>query len=142
VKIRQGFVSNSSSSSFIIPINNIPSSVEELQQKMYGSASEIVYMYDWRNELTMLDTKTLAEIVYRDMTEKAQIPTDELLKSIEEDWWEGEAIVDEVKQMMKTSNKKIIVLSYSDNDGKYFTQLEHSGIIESTFKGTVRVSQH
>jgi len=142
VKIRQGFVSNSSSSSFIIPINNIPSSVEELQQKMYGSASEIVYMYDWRNELTMLDTKTLAEIVYRDMTEKAQIPTDELLKSIEEDWWEGEAIVDEVKQMMKTSNKKIIVLSYSDNDGKYFTQLEHSGIIESTFKGAVRVSQH
>jgi hypothetical protein len=142
MKIRQGFVSNSSSSSFIIPINNIPSSVEELQQKMYGDASEIEYMYDWRNERTMLDTRTLAEIVYRDMTEKAQIPMDELLKSIEEDWWEGEATVDAVKQMMKTPNKKIIVLSYSDNDGKYFTQLEHSGIIESTFKGTVRVSQH
>jgi len=142
MKIRNGFVSNSSSSSFIIPINNIPSSVEELQQKMYGDASEIEYMYDRRNERTILDTRTLAEIVYRGMTEKAQIPMDELLKSIEEGWWEGEAIVDAVKQMMKTPNKKIIVLSYSDNDGKYFTQLEHSGIIESTFKGTVRVSQH
>jgi hypothetical protein len=142
MKIRNGFVSNSSSSSFIIPIENIPSSVEDLQQMMFGDVSDVEYMFNWDREKKMLDAKVMSEIVYKDMVRSNQKSIDDILRDTEDDWG-GDEIVDELKDMIKKyPDKKIIILSYSDNDGNYFTQLEHSGIIESTFKGSVKISQH
>jgi len=142
MKVRIGFVSNSSSSSFVIPLKDIPSSVEDLQQMMYGDASEVEYMYNWDNEDTRLDTRVLAEIVYKDITGAAELSAEEVFDMADEGW-SGSDVCDEIRDITKKyRDAKVIVLTYGDGDGKYFTQLEHSGIIESTFKGSVRVSQH
>ena len=142
MKVRIGFVSNSSSSSFVIPLKDIPSSVEDLQQMMYGDASEVEYMYNWDNEDTRLDTRVLAEIVYKDITGAAELSAEEVFDMADEGW-SGSDVCDEIRDITKKyRDAKVIVLTYGDGDGKYFKQLEHSGIIESTFKGSVRVSQH
>ena len=142
MKIRNGFVSNSSSSSFIIPIKDIPSSVEDLQEMMFGDASEIDYMYNWDDENVKLETRVMAEIVYKDIVESAALTTEELL-DIATDDWNGDEVCDGIRDIVERyPDTRVVSLTYGNGDGKYFTQLERSGIIESTFRGSVRISQH
>jgi hypothetical protein len=108
---------------------------------MYGNLSEIEYMYNWESDRSMLDTRTLAEIVYNDITRAYNAPPP--VDDDDDSLWEDDEVVYEKNRMMNIyPQRKVIEISYSDNDGKYFTQLEHSGIIESTFDGSVRISQH
>jgi len=46
MKVRNGFVSNSSSSSFIVAWNKKPESVEEVKNILFGDA-KTHYMYDY-----------------------------------------------------------------------------------------------
>jgi len=61
MKIRNGFVSNSSSSSFIVAFSKLPESAEELRQMMFGD-KELVASYD-----VPAKTADLAEIVFQDI---------------------------------------------------------------------------
>jgi len=63
MKIRSGFVSNSSSSSFIVGFSKIPTSPEELEALMFNGRTMINY-YD--DSMSSID---VAKIVFKDMTD-------------------------------------------------------------------------
>jgi len=61
VKIRTGFVSNSSSSSFVVAFDSIPESAHSLQTLLFGDARK------WEVYDDSVPTRTLAQIVWRDI---------------------------------------------------------------------------
>lgn len=67
MKIRNGFVSNSSSSSFIIEKSALPEdlSVETIKKVVFNNNSQVRYEYG--DEL--LDTDTLSSLIYRELEE-------------------------------------------------------------------------
>lgn len=68
MKIRTGFVSNSSSSSFIVAFDKVPESSEEMMQQLFGPAAkndEIVEVYD-----ASATQEQIAERVFSDCVEQ------------------------------------------------------------------------
>lgn len=61
VKVRNGFVTNSSSSSFVVTFDKIPENVGELQQLLFGD-KEAFGVYD-----RAFTTETLAKQVFNDL---------------------------------------------------------------------------
>jgi len=61
MKIRNGFVSNSSSSSFIVAFDEIPESADALQELLFGDTQELDVYGD------PVPTKTLAQVVWNDI---------------------------------------------------------------------------
>lgn len=73
MKIRNGFVSNSSSSSFLVAFPKVPKSIEELQQILFGNSEEFIHPYgDDKYYPKSYPVREIAEIVWGDM--KKQIP--------------------------------------------------------------------
>jgi len=65
MKIRSGFVSNSSSSSFIVYFKEVPKSKEELKKLLFGDRTE--YHYPYGTEF--FPTDVVADVVWKDMQE-------------------------------------------------------------------------
>lgn len=63
MKFRTGFVSNSSSSSFIVEFKEVPTSKEELQNQLFGDRKE--YHYPYGTEY--FSTDDVSAIVWQDM---------------------------------------------------------------------------
>jgi hypothetical protein len=98
VKIRTGFVSNSSSSSFVVAFKNIPKTVEELTEMLFGDEIFFVNPYGgWDSEdmrYTGRPSATLywpvqeiAEIVFKDMKKPAT--EQEVTETISCGWIDG-----------------------------------------------------
>ncbi len=74
MKIRSGFVSNSSSSSFIVAFEKLPESAEEIKQMLFGN-QEIVYCYD-----ECRSANDIAERVFQDFQEQPAPEFDALIE--------------------------------------------------------------
>ena len=68
MKTRNGFVSNSSSSSFIIALDKLPENAQEMHELLFNSSKEeMLQLYDFYDAISSFE---IAEIVFRDITSK------------------------------------------------------------------------
>ena len=170
MKIRSGYVSNSSSSSFVVVFPRKPKSVVDLRKMLFGDKTIYAYMTtNWQtNEKEAITTKKAAETVWADIkhqkrTQKNQIKTAKAVmrggvlvgyeggpefpqnmmqldkyrkeKQIFAEKIFSDVIINTRKRKLKTLNnepieEQIYIFSYADEDGSYFSALEHGGLFE------------
>lgn len=172
MKTRNGFVSNSSSSSFLVGFEKKPDSVEELRQLLYGDKQSFPgYGWDPKTQKTKAleySTLELADRVYKDMENSAtptqivrtladvsdwdnddySIPgdpqeSDFIIENPEDpynniDWVaygkaRAEAARNLVRESLGVEHEKLVwyLFHYSDEDGSFFSILEHDGTFEN-----------
>jgi len=159
MKIRNGFVSNSSSSSFVVAFPKKPESAEEVQEIMFGNTEcEAFDCYDYETTTT-----EIAEQVFKDI-KKATIK--DMAESLSHGWFSGRVDswektrdlswqnpkdrkkIDKIWKDCDEANEKIAgniikkfrkdnkgsffaVFHYGDSDGEFFCIMEHGGIFDS-----------
>ena len=166
MKIRQGFVSNSSSSSFIVAFpKGMEISSDNVQNYLFAD-QESITAFDW---IGTFSSKEIAEQVTRDM--KAQTPNaaeyiNEALtghlpgapdyesfrkrgadgKVNDYDWDAYDKASEKHRAAMAEKIKSefegmdIYTFKYSDNDGNFFCTMEHGGIFDNV--PHMKVSNH
>lgn len=172
MKIRDGFVSNSSSSSFIVALDRMPASKEELQQMFFGEETVYPNPYVWGNAPFGWPISQVVDTLWNDIQggpgplteeaafgiaesghlENADYPDypdydqDQTPESRQRAWDEFHAKRDKAsrkaagKFLGTVKDKMLLVFTYSDNDGPYFTALEHGPLFSRV--PHLRVSHH
>ena len=144
MKIRNGFVSNSSSSSFVVAFPSIPKSVQELKEMLFGD--EKTYSAgEWGEG--KWSTEEVAETVWQDFQGQKPLTKEEAIEEIEGSWYlgcpnlsdyykDGEYDWEAHKQASQEDAQKVydrfaeqdidlFKFEYSDNEGEYGCALEH-----------------
>ena len=85
MKIRTGFVSNSSSSSFVVALPHKPKDVEDLKKMLFGKQEWFYRGYSYGDGSTDASTQGLAENVFSKIKKKATIK--EMVESICHGWF-------------------------------------------------------
>jgi hypothetical protein len=70
MKIRLGFVSNSSSSSYLIALPAEVETIEDIRKTFFGEEEEVDNSWSYSEEKDLIPTLTLAEIINRKLIEK------------------------------------------------------------------------
>lgn len=153
MKIRTGFVSNSSSSSFIVAFDKKPENKEELRKLL--NIEHAKEKTRWRDSI---EPEVLLNIVWKDLINQKPNDKKEILEAIgyenwTKEWHENityeEFIDHEDKDYLKNhldemnsileefKEKELYCFYYSDEDGPIESFLEHGNIFEN-FDGIVK----
>jgi hypothetical protein len=93
VKVRSGFVSNSSSSSFIVAFPKRPESVEEVQEFVFKKDDFFHNpYYEYRSfdhNIEMWPTSEIAEIIWKDICQQSPMTDAEVAERTNTGWFEG-----------------------------------------------------
>lgn len=168
MKIRNGFVSNSSSSSFVVAFPHKPTSKEDVQKMLFGDKKEYHCPFNFNHENLFWSTSEVADTVWNDI--QSQNPNDknrivdaldgsndefphypsyeenisENIRLEKWDKWEKECEKIQNRQcedfMKENKNTFIYTFEYSDNSGDYYCSLEHGNLFENL--NYIRVGRH
>jgi len=171
MKVRNGFVSNSSSSSFVVIFPRKPNSSDEVKQWMFGNSEFMPCPYTYGDQPSSYSTNEIAQTVWKDILEQKPSSEEKALEEIRSGWFDGipelpgfnlseeehdkawenwerkcKAVSKEVldrflqKHEFDPNVNVLYVFEYCDNDGHYFTTLEHG----DTFRNLphIKTSKH
>jgi len=82
MKTRHGFVSNSSSSSFVVGFNSVPQTQEELKQLLFGD-KKAISMYGYG-----ITTEKASKIIWDDLQGQQPLTFKQIVKEISCNWFE------------------------------------------------------
>jgi hypothetical protein len=160
VKTRNGFVSNSSSSSFVLALPRLPKSAEELHGWMFPSGPCIVSPYG-----DPASSERIAEAAFNDLSAESKLTRDQMAEQFtrgtvycdiaeidwpkyphwrnNQTWEERKPLYDQYDADRKVAARKLAdamicqnpkaefhVVEYSDNDGPFWTVMEHGDVFE------------
>lgn len=160
MKTRNGFVSNSSSSSFVVGFkkDQLPKNAEEMRKLLYGELKEVG---EWGE---FISTERLAKRVWEDFEKQEPATPEVIMENLcsrdyldldyddfktEDDRIDFDAYHLEQEILANKETERIIkenpnlvfyVFSYSDGDGSFCSNLEHCGTFDKLFN--IRISHH
>jgi hypothetical protein len=157
MKIRTGFISNSSSSSFIVVFDKKPKNAKEICKILFGNLKHIAAPYDNRE---IYDSMKIARVVWNDIAKKESLSIQDIQEVLLSGWIEkhmpfckdypDSSTLELEKEWAKKTAEKIkesykdnfiFNVGYSDNDGPFYSTMEHGDIFHLA-KQCIQISQH
>ena len=146
-----GYVSNSSSSSFIVAFPKKPESVGDVQKILFGDEEYYYSPYGDRFEV-----EEIANVVYNDIKNQEANDFVRMHESVGNGWFAGSLDVDLFRKeddkidweeysaengkivdkiildfMKKNKGSFFYVFDYSDNDGEMYSSMEHGDLFDN-----------
>lgn len=157
MRYRTGFVSNSSSSSFVVAFDKIPESAEELRQMLFGDAKmfegfdvsiitkqcfedmkDTLHGEEWGQNGPVEYNQPLSTKAILDFFQKGSLDGDpdyRIDDINDDDAWEARSrrlnkhrATLAMEFISSNKGKFIFGFNYSDNDGEMFSSMEHGGL--------------
>lgn len=161
MKTRNGFVSNSSSSSFIVAIDHKPIDVNDLMGMLFPNMSEdSLHNYELWDRVESYTVKEISEAVFNDLS-----VDDSRIADAFNGWIEGSPDTDDFREadgainwdlyqteydkykaqyikniMNKYDGKFVFTVTYADEDSSWGNFMEHSNIFKNVLHE--RISNH